>query len=466
MEAARPEADNLKNQLLTLAGIPFDQVLSSINDGVVVVDRAGTIVFVNPSYSRILKMPPEYALGRNMQEVTPNAHTLRVLRTGKPLLYDSHYSHDLGFDVVMSATPIFQDGVLVGAVTVFRPAEEMIELYSAYRRAHGLVDYYQELLVQEKTLFRFFEKIVGHSGNLVHAVKMAARVAGTDATVLVTGENGVGKDILAEAIHQSSGRRDKAFIVVNCAAIPESLLESELFGFEQGAFTGAARGGRLGRFELADGGTMFLDEIGDMSLPMQAKLLRVLQNKEIQRVGSNRVIHVDARVIAATNRDLDQMVRDGQFREDLLYRLNVFPIAIPPLRERKSDIPRLVKHFLDEYCGKYGKSLITAPETFETLNSCDWPGNVRQLRNAIERAVILCDGSILLPQHFDLSEVHEPPPGEGVLQKTLKGQVREVERKAYEDALSSSEGNKSRAILKLGVSRRTFYKRLREFNMA
>lgn len=459
------QADNL-------ASISYRQILSSIPDAVVVVDKEGTILFVNQGYTRVLNVPSHVAVGRKMQDITPSAHTLRVLRTGEPISCDSYFCDDHGVGLVMSATPILQGGEMVGVVTVFRSSKEVLDLYAAYRRANGLVDYYQQLLSSAKSRADCFNAVIGHDRTLEKIVGMSAKVAETDTTVLITGENGVGKDILAQAIHQASPRCRQPLVVVNCAAIPDSLLESELFGFESGTFTGAARGGRPGKFELAEGGTIFLDEIGDMSSSMQSKVLRVLQQKEIQKIGSNRIIHVNARVIAATNHDLARLVRDGQFREDLLYRLNVFPIAIPPLRERKSDIPKLTQFFLDQCCEHGHKKFMIAPESFEALEQNDWPGNIRQLRNAVERAVILCDGDLLLPEHFGLPNAGESPPkaapsqGAINMREGLKDRIRDLERKAYEVALTSCGGNKSKAMQKLGVSRRTFYKRLHEFNRA
>jgi PAS domain S-box-containing protein len=456
--------DETPGKTLILDDTFLRQVLDSIYDGVVVVDRAGTIVYANPAYTRIMHVPLEEALGRNMQEITPNARTLTVLRDGEATLHETHYSERLGFDVVLSATPMYREGTLVGAVTVFRGSQELMELYATYRRAHGLVDYYTALLVKEQGEFGSFDSIIGHSRSLAPVIKMAHRVAETDATVLITGENGVGKDVFAQAIQQASKRRDRPFIAVNCAAIPDALLESELFGFDPGSFTGAAKGGKLGKFELANGGTIFLDEIGDMSSSMQAKLLRVLQQKEIEKIGSTRVIRVDVRIIAATNRNLEQMVREGRFREDLLYRLNVITIALPPLRERKADIPRLARHFLEHFCGVYKKKVIFAPEAFESLERYNWPGNVRQLRNTIERAVILCDGDVVLPEYFG-ADFNSPTSSELPDKKGLRREVQKTELRVYEEALLSCNNNKSLAMKKIGVSRRTFYKRLREFGL-
>lgn len=446
--------------------IALDEALSSVNDGIVIVDLEGRIIFVNPAYSRILNVPADQALGQKMRDITPNAHTLRVLETGAPLLFDTHFSKDLGLDVVMSATPILRDQRMIGVVTVFRASHEMLELYSAYRRAHGLGNYYRDLLTEHGEDASDFGQIVGRQGALAPTINLASRVAATDATILVTGENGVGKDILCQAIHFASSRKQKPFIIVNCAAIPDSLLESELFGYDYGSFTGAARGGKLGKFELAHGGTIFLDEIGDTSLSMQAKLLRTLQNGEIHRVGSNKLISVNVRVMAATNKRLEELVKKGLFREDLFYRINVFPIEIPALRYRKADVPELATHFLNELSATYRRRLLFAPETFRLLEGYDWPGNVRQLRNIIERAVILCDREIILPEHIQGIQLDDEAFNEPRRSGRLHGDVQKLERASYEKALASSGGNKTRAMKTLGVSRRTFYKKLREFRLS
>ena len=439
-------------------------ILDAAQDGIVVIDASGTIVYVNDAYSTLMNVPAATALGRKMEAVTPNARTLSVLKTRQPVR-EAHFSEKLGFDVVLSASPIFKNDKFVGVVTVFRGSQDLLDLYAAYRRARGLMDYYREQLEGGPAGIRGFDSVVGQSQGLRQVVGLASRVAGTDAAILITGENGVGKDVLAHAIHGASARADKAFIAVNCAAIPDALLESELFGFEHGAFTGAARGGKLGKFELANNGTIFLDEVGDMSTSMQAKLLRVLQGGAIERVGSNRPNRVNVRIIAATNRNLQKMVADGTFREDLYYRLNVFPIHLPPLRERKDDIPFLARHLLGDICARYKRNIRNiAPETIEALQRHDWPGNIRELRNAIERAVILCPTELLLPEHLGPPFLGlESDAGSAV--SGLKADVRRIERKAYEEALQRSRGNRSLAMQDLRVSRRTFYKRLKEFGM-
>ncbi len=302
-----------------------------------------------------------------------------------------------------------------------------------------------------------FENIVGASPGMRAVFRLVEKVAATDTTVLIRGESGTGKELIAQAIHQKSTRPQDPFVAVNCAAIPENLLESELFGYEKGAFTGADRR-KPGRFELAGKGTIFLDEIGDLSPALQAKLLRVLQNRTFERLGGVESIPVRARVIAATNRDLEAAVRSGAFREDLYYRVNVFPIVLPPLRERKEDIPRLVRHFLK----RAGRPEIKIePQFLQKLEAYHWPGNVRELENVLERAIILSDGKILsveeLPPHIkgDVSSKSGFPEltDEGI-------QLEEMERLLIRKALEKAGGNKTRAAQLLGITRRKLYSML------
>jgi transcriptional regulator with PAS, ATPase and Fis domain len=299
----------------------------------------------------------------------------------------------------------------------------------------------------------------------------AAKVAKTDGTVLIRGESGVGKEILAAAIHHAGKRKNKPMVRVNCAAIPESLLESELYGYEEGAFTGARRGGKPGKFELANGGTLFLDEIGDLSPGLQAKLLRAIQDKEIERLGGVRPIRTDVRIIAATNQDLEKKMEEKTFRQDLYYRLNAFPIHIPPLRERKDDLILLTDHFLAKFCKKYGKESGFANSALQVLIHHSWPGNVRELENVVEHAVIFCDGPVI--QTRDLPAYLQNLPGNdtagnhpilGTLAErelNLPNLFAQVEKKAIEEALRKAGKNRSAAIRLLGISRATFYSKLK-----
>jgi transcriptional regulator with GAF, ATPase, and Fis domain len=292
-------------------------------------------------------------------------------------------------------------------------------------------------------------------------LKLADRVAPTHATVLLVGETGTGKEVLAKYIHNESPRADKAFVAVNCAALPETLLESELFGHEKGAFTGAFAQ-HLGRFELADNGTLFLDEIGDISASTQVKLLRLLQERAFTRVGGTQTISCDVRVIAATNRNLKGAISAGKFRDDLYYRLNVFPIELPPLRERRGDIPELATHFTQLASAELGVARrCVSPDTLAVLSAYDWPGNIRELANVIERAVLLCDGLELLPSHLPPEITRCDGRAEVPVDPTLRGQ----ERAMIVQALDDHHWNQSKAARALGISRDNLRYRVKKYNI-
>jgi formate hydrogenlyase transcriptional activator len=299
------------------------------------------------------------------------------------------------------------------------------------------------------------DEIVGQSGALKSVLHEVSLVAATDSTVLIQGETGTGKELIARAVHNLSNRRSAPFQRINCAAIPRDLLESDLFGHEKGAFTGAVTQ-KLGRFEMAGHGTIFLDEIGEMSLDLQPKLLRVLQEREFERVGSPRMIRMHARVIAATNRNLSAMVGEGKFREDLFYRLSVFPIQVPTLRERKEDIPLLVRHLVQQFARQMGKTIDSvAPETMEALILYAWPGNIRELQNVIERAVVLCDGGTL---QVDTGRLKQDAPQATYLAGPFMASLAHREKEMIETALMESQGRisgPSGAAARLGIPRQT-----------
>ncbi|HEX3685599.1 MAG TPA: sigma-54 dependent transcriptional regulator [Bryobacteraceae bacterium] len=301
-------------------------------------------------------------------------------------------------------------------------------------------------------------EIIGKSPRLQEAISQGEMVASTDCTALIVGETGTGKELFAKIIHNCSPRKDRALVKLNCAAIPAGLLENELFGCERGAFTGAVTQ-RIGRFELANKGTLFLDEVGDMPLELQPKLLRVLQEQEFERLGSSRTVRADVRVIAATHRDLSQMVADGKFREDLFYRLNVFPIAIPPLRERVEDIPPLVQHFTNQFARRFNKRIdAIAPETMQVLARYSWPGNIRELQNFIERSVILSRGPVLTPPCGELERLRDTMPSEPVT-------LLDVERAHISRILQQVNGELTRAAALLGVPRTTLFYKIRRLGI-
>ncbi len=313
------------------------------------------------------------------------------------------------------------------------------------------------------------QEIIGRSDALKRMLGFIETVAPTEATVLVTGESGTGKELVARALHAASARADTPLVTVNCAALAETLLESELFGHEKGAFTGADRR-REGRFVQANGGTLFLDEIGEMPLQLQAKLLRALQQGEIQRVGSDTPITVDVRVIAATNRDLRQEVQAKRFREDLYFRLNVISLEVPPLRRRGEDIPLLAAYFLQRFAERNRKSIKGfSPQALDSLLRYPWPGNVRELENAVERAVILCNGDLVTGAELPDDIAHAAPPEEGPAQQealSLAGMALElVERRAIEDTMRQTGDNKSEAARRLGITRATLHNKLRKYGL-
>lgn len=312
--------------------------------------------------------------------------------------------------------------------------------------------------------------IVGASSHMMGVFKSIARAATSDATVLVLGESGTGKEMVARVLHSRSRRAKGPFVAINCAAIPENLLESELFGHEKGAFTGAI-GRRIGRFERASNGTLFLDEIGDMSMALQSKILRAIQEREVERVGGGNPVSIDVRIVAATNRDLQQAVREGRFREDLFYRLAVVTVMLPPLRERGVDLDLLSLHYFAHYAREHGRPIrAVAEEVFNVLHRHPWPGNVRQLRNAAERAVVMADGEILLPQHLP-ADVLSPPEAVGGAPAT-GGQgepplvtLEEMERRMIRRALRETGSNVTVAAERLGIHRNTLRRKIQEYGL-
>jgi DNA-binding NtrC family response regulator len=438
------------------------------------------------------------AQGHAVLEARDEAEAVRHIREARPavVLTDLKLPTGDGFGVlraakeldpelqvvVMTAYGSIQDAVLAmkeGAMDFLaKPVDPdhlilMVERAIAQRRM--LTEYF--LLKEELAERRGAPKIIGEDRQLRQVTQQLHRAAATDATVLLEGESGTGKELFARALHALSPRADGPFVAINCAAIPDTLLETELFGHEKGAFTGAAQR-KPGRFELAHRGTLFLDEIGDLPLPLQAKILRALEEKCFERVGGTSSLHVDVRVVAATNRNLKARVAVRQFREDLYFRLSVFPISIPPLRERTDDVAILARHFVERFCRDLNKKLLLSPAALDELCAYSWPGNVRELQNCIERAVILCDGDTIHPRHLNLSFRQVPaapdaphdPWGEidlsGTLMETLRRVTTEVERRKLEQALKEAAGNKHRAAAALQVSYKTLMQKQKDYGIA
>lgn len=372
----------------------LQMILESVQDGICVVDRSGEVTYVNPSYLRIVHKTPEMVVGQNVFETAADGNRCAVLRSGIARIGSIRHKKD-GTTIVANVNPIFVDGEIAGVVSVIKDITEIQTLMERLSQVSAKAEYLEQELLRTKKTAQAFANYIGKSGKVVDVLALASKAADSSANVLIRGESGTGKEVIAEGIHYASGRRRGPFIRVNCGAIPGSLLESELFGHEKGAFTGAVRR-KLGKFELANHGTIFLDEIGELDKNLQVKLLRVLQQKEFDRVGGEETIHVDVRIIAATNRDLEAMVREGTFRDDLYYRLNVIPIILPPLRDRPDDIPLLVEHFIEKISKENKKDVrgIT-PDAMQMFMHYRWPGNVRELENVIERVITLMDTDLI-----------------------------------------------------------------------
>lgn len=380
----------------------LETILNSVQEAIEVADNTGIIKYVNPAFTRVTGVLETQRINKNIFKVSPHGALAQSLVSQKPVHGHRTKVGGSGVEVISNSAPILVDGKIEGAVVVFQPITDIIKLMEELQKSNTIIENLYARIGQITGSKYNFDDLIGRSKTFKATMEMAKKSARSDSTVLITGESGTGKELYAHAVHQASQRRDKPFIKVNCAAIPESLLESEFFGHEKGAFTGAVRT-KLGKVELANGGTLFLDEIGDMNLFLQAKLLRVIQDREFERVGGTQTIKVNVRFIAATNRKLKSMVRKGTFREDLYYRLNVVELSVPPLRERKDDIPVLTEYLIIKFNRKLGKKVKgVSPEALQLLVSYDWPGNVRELENVLERAMVVVEENVLT--HHQLSQ--------------------------------------------------------------
>lgn len=441
----------------------FD-ILENISDAVMINDAYTTIIYVNRAYETILGTSAEKAIGKKLKDIEPNAIAIKVVETGKPSHNIVDYLQTVKIHAVGMSFPIYYNQKISGAFSIFNDVSELDRLTKELQRTREISKYFQQEL-EEDHLPKSFSEYIHSNRNIKDMLLLASKVAKTDATVLIRGESGVGKEVLARAVYKESKRSKMPFIKVNCASIPENLLESELFGYEDGAFTGAKRGGKLGKFELAQGGTIFLDEIGDMTFNMQAKILRVLQEREVERVGGTKTISLDVRVIAATNKNLEEMIQEGTFRSDLYYRLNVVPLNVPPLRERKDDIIVLSRNLLVKLNKSTEEAVSLSSDVIKVLQKHNWPGNIRELQNVLEHANIIRTGNqievkdlpkYLVPEEYRLDVKH-------LETFDLKSNIEMIERELIKESLLRNKNNKSKAIRELGISRRTFYEKLSKY---
>ncbi|WP_017797917.1 sigma 54-interacting transcriptional regulator [Oceanobacillus kimchii] len=446
-------------------------ILESAYEGVAMVDRNGIIVEFNEAYSRFTGVDKKDAIGHPVQEVIENTNLHRTVKTG--IAERGVIQYIQGQPMVVHRIPVWRNGELVGAIgmLIFEGVTELYQIYDRYQEKKQKMKnekYPKKEISHQLQSDNYLEQIIGQSEELAKLKRMTRKVAQTEATVLITGDSGTGKELFAKSIHHLSDYKSGPFVCVNCGAIPEQLFESELFGYEDGSFTGAKRGGKIGKFKLADNGTLFLDEIGEMPLTMQTKLLRVIQEKEYEKVGGLIKQPLKARVVAATNRNLKVMVEKGTFREDLYYRINVIELHIPPLRKRERDIPLLISSYLLTICKKYNiqKKDITA-EAIGVLMKYKWYGNIRELINTIEKLVILTEGDMIhyhhLPNYMkreeftidnQLSPMHQ-----------VKHQEHMRESELIKITLEQTGGNKTKTAQKLGIHRTTLYQKLKKFGI-
>jgi PAS domain S-box-containing protein len=445
----------------------LEAVIDATEDAISVADENGNTIMVNSAYTRITGLPPEAVLNKPVTVDIAEGESmhLQILKTGKPVRNVRMKVGPAKKEVIVNVAPIFIDGTIHGSVGTIHDISEIMALTDELAKAKKLIRHLHARYT--------WGDIIGISPAMVAAKDQARRAAETPATVLLRGESGTGKELFAHAIHNASTRQKGQFVRVNCAALSENLLESELFGYVEGAFTGALKGGKKGLFEEANNGTIFLDEIGEISLSLQRKLLRVLQEREIVRVGSTVPLPVDVRVITATNINLEQKVKDGTFKGDLYYRLNVLPIAIPPLRTREEDVPRLVEHIIFRLNQEFGRQVMgMAPEAVAELMKYPWPGNVRELENVLGRAMINMrpQERVIDTQHLPLLECEKINEAFLALEQTtvvrpLADVVADTERAAITRALAESGGNREKAAKLLDVALRNFYYKIKKYRI-
>ncbi|MDK2839820.1 MAG: hypothetical protein PWQ83_1386 [Thermosipho sp. (in: thermotogales)] len=434
-------------------------IIDSTYDAISVADENGNVVLVNKAYTKITGLKPEDVIGKPATVDIAEGESIHMMisKTKKPIYNARLKVYPSKREVIVNALPLFVKGEFRGSVAVVHDVSEILNLI---KELEAVKRYIRHIKAKYT-----FDDIIGQSEKMLIAKEQAKKVAKTPATVLLRGESGTGKELFAHAIHNASNRSDKPFVTVNCAAIPENMLEVELFGYVEDAFMGT-KGEKVGLIEEADGGTLFLDEIGKMPLSLQAKIVRFIENGEFIPVGSNRIKKVNVRIIASTNMDLEQMLKRREFLSELYYRLNVFPIFIPPLRERKEDIDELANHFVKKISNQYRRNITKITDNaISYLKSYDWPGNVRELENVIGRAIINMSitENVLDKRHFPTLFLENT--NQTKYEGSLKSLVEDFERKVIEAALRENKGDRNLTAKKLGISLRTLYYKMEKYGL-
>lgn len=439
----------------------FSMIFDNLQEAIVAVDSNGHIVYANDAYSKITGEKTGRLIGHKIRIDSLGEIAHNTLANAKSIHENVVSIGEDNCDVI--SFPIISEDIILGCFCILNYASTVTMMSEQLERKTQIAEFYRNIVNSKSQLPEAFSSIVGNNLKLIDQLSLAAKAAASDCSVMVLGKNGVGKELVARAIHNASIRSTGPFIAINCAALPDNLLESELFGYDPGAFTGARKEGKPGKFELAHGGTLFLDEIGNMSFYMQAKLLRILQTKENERIGGTKVTKVDVRIISATNKDIGAMIMAGEFREDLYYRLNVVIVNLPDLKDRKSDIPILTDFFIKEFSKQKNIEKVgITDDAMKLLMSYDWPGNVRELRNVIEHSVVFEEDGLIQPYHLpsNLWLHGEEECGEVVIiGKTipLEDIINSCEKQALIRALEENGGNKTNAMKALNLSRRAFY---------
>jgi PAS domain S-box-containing protein len=456
----RTEIEELRQSLDVMKDI-----LDNAYQGIVLVNEDAKIIKWN--YEKLFGIKEEDVLGKSVEDVIENTRLHKVVKTGNKELYDIQRIQ--GHDMIASRTPIIRDGHVIGAVgtVLFKDVKEVKDLARKIKVLENTVNIYKNEIGKMYCANYTFDHIIGQSVKMLKIKEIALKAANSSSTILIEGESGTGKEYFAHAIHDASFRRKAPFVRINCAAIPHELLESELFGYEEGSFTGARKEGKIGKFELANGGTVLLDEISSMPFSMQAKLLRVLEEREFERIGGNAAIRLDVKVIACTNENLNKLVEKGLFRHDLYFRLNVVEIEIPPLKERMEDLELLCDDILNRQLQSVGLEPKKLTEkSLLALKLYNWPGNVRELRNVLERAANMSPDVYIdvnnLPDHISSMIMNDE---EVTDKKQLKDKVAEMEIDTIVNAIKMSNGSRTEAAKKLGIHRTALYKKLSSYGI-
>jgi transcriptional regulator with PAS, ATPase and Fis domain len=452
------------NEFIEFCHKVFDKLPIAID----ILDKHGRVIYINKCFSDFLQRPQEELIGRVVTDINPTSRFMEVLQSKQAEIAWKHSFHN-GREAIVHRIPILNDsGEVTGGfgMVLFDDVDKMKEVMEKYNFLDKELKLYKNELAKLNSARYFTEDIVGSSQIMIKCKEKIKKIARVSSNVLVLGESGVGKELFAHSIHNESQRKDEPFVSINCSAIPENLLESELFGYEEGSFTGARKGGNVGKFQLANGGTIFLDEIGDMPIHMQVKLLRVLQEKEIERIGGKIPIKINVRVICATHKSLEELIKQNKFREDLYYRLNVLNLEVPPLRSRKEDIPLMVDKFLNAFYMESGLYRCIPEEVLHVLMNYDWPGNVRELRNVVERICVNSEDVNVsindLPSNIVNSTIKSKhrPKASG-----LKEIMDSIEKDIIMNTLRECSLNKSEAAKKLNIPRATLYRKIEEYGL-